>query len=659
MRIFLLFAFLLTAPLIAQVGGTDPVRTELLTSYQEVGAGSDMDVAVHFHLEKGWHTYWKNPGEAGAPVSLKWQLPEGFTISDVSWPAPTAFEENGVTVYGYDKDFTLLARIHVPASFPEESFTITAIASWVACGDFCIPGKKVLQQSVFVGTPRLNENVGSIIQTAQKNLPQKIDSLPHEAQEGRLIFTVPAETLSLKARFFPASSDSQADVKITKDKKIILSSQSKEVKGVLQIDTGDKISSYELDHMPLPATSSSGFLFVLLAAFGGGLILNLMPCVFPVLSLKVLSVIEAAGQDRGKRLGLAAAYGGGVLFSFMALSALLLVLRASGSQIGWGFQLQEPFFVAFLCGLFFLMGLNLFGLFEMGTSLCSLENSHKKEGALGSFLSGILATIVATPCTGPLLGSTLGLTLSLPASLSLLIFAVMGLGLALPFMVLMLSPHLARLLPKPGPWMVRLKQAMGFLMMAAVLWLLWVFEAETDFAATLFLLAALLILSVAAWVWGTWGDLSRRRPVRLLALAISLVLVSCAGTAVAKTVAGEHTEKLVKESSGDWQPFSEDLLQKLIAEKKAVFIDFTAKWCLICQANKAVLYSDEVQKAFADKNVVKLKADWTKGDPVITQYLKKFQRSGVPLYAYYKNGSLEPELLPETLTPSLVLNALH
>lgn len=660
MRIFLLFALLLTAPLtlLAQPGGADPVTVELLTSHQEIDAGSDLDIAISFRVEKGWHTYWKNPGDAGAPISLTWQLPEGFTVSDISWPAPKAFEEQGVTIYGYDQDFALLAKIHVPESFKAESFDIKAVALWVACNEFCLPGKKVLQQSVFVGRLKENESVKDVIQSAKGALPQSIENLSLVEESDRLVFTAPLDALS--GRFFPDSVDDiKADVSITDGKIIVVSGVEGPLNGVLQIDSGNGVAYYDLHHTP--AKPKNNLLWVLLAAFGGGLILNLMPCVFPVLSLKVLSVIEAATHSTSKRAAQALSYGAGVLLSFLGISGLLLLLRASGGQIGWGFQLQEPLFVAFLCGLFFLMGLNLFGLFEMGTSLCSLENKHKKEGMLGSFFSGVLATIVATPCTGPLLGSTLGLTLTLPAEQSLLIFAVMGIGLALPFMVLMLCPPLARLLPRPGPWMLRLKQAMGFLMMAAVLWLIWVFEAETDFTTVLWLLGALLVLSVAGWIWGTWGELSRRRSVRFVAFILAMMLagsVSFAIVSVVKTLPGDPGQTVIVESD-DWQAFSPDLLEKLIAEKKPVFVDFTAKWCLICQANKAVLHSAEVEKAFKDKDVVKLKADWTKGDPVITEYLKKYQRSGVPLYIYYNGEKEPPTIFPETLTPSLVINALY
>ncbi len=653
MRILLLFALLFIAPLAAELGPTDPVTTELLTSHQEMGAGDSLDVAIQFHLQEGWHTYWKNPGDAGAPISIKWDLPPGFTVSPIEWPAPTAFQENGMTIYGYDKDFALLAKITIPASFDKESFTLKATASWVACGDFCMPGKKVFEKTIAMGGSQFNEEAKGFIQATKNLLPQKIEALSLE--EGQIVFEAPPGTI--KAQFFPDSLDEvKAAVKVTDDKRIILSGLDGTLKGVLQIDTAEGSTSYDVNHTP--ETANGSFLFILLAAFGGGLILNLMPCVFPVLSLKVLSVIEAAGQNGYKRLGLASSYGAGVLFSFLAISSALLLLRATGSQIGWGFQLQEPLFVAFLCGLFFLMGLNLFGLFEMGTSLTSLENNNKKEGMLGSFFSGVLATIVATPCTGPLLGSTLGLTLTLPPSKSLMIFAAMGIGLALPFMVLMLVPPLARLLPRPGAWMLRLKQAMGFLMMAAVLWLIWVFEAETHFSAVLGLLAGLLILAIAAWIWGTWGDLSRRKGVRIVALSLSLLLIGTASVAVVDAETSEEASKAVIET-GNWQTFTPELFERLIAEKKPVFVDFTAKWCLICQANKAVLHSNEVEQAFLDKDVVRLKADWTKGDPEITAYLQKFQRSGVPLYVYYDAEGSEPAVLPETLTPSLVLNALH
>lgn len=650
MRIFLFLALLLAAPL-ALFADQEPVRVELVTSHQEIKAGEELEVVVQFHLQAGWHTYWKNPGQAGAPVSIKWQLPPGFTVGEILWPTPSSFEENGMTIYGYDKDFSLLARIKTPVAFDKDSFEIGAVASWVACGDYCLPGKKILLQNVFVGSERVSEMSKTLFHAAKEAIPAKSPQITEAA--GSLLVDIPGVT---KASFIP-DQGSSAKVEVTRDKKVLISDFTGPVKGVLQVEHEGQLSSYELDHLP-GADFSINFFVILLAAFGGGLILNLMPCVFPVLSLKVLSVIESAGQEAKKRVVQALAYGVGVVISFLGIGALLLVLRASGNQIGWGFQLQEPLFVAFLIGLFFLMGLNLFGLFEMGTSLTALENKNRQEGVLGAFMSGILATVVATPCTGPLLGSTLGLTLTLPAMASMLIFAVMALGLALPFMLLMMVPALAKLLPKPGAWMVRLKQAMGFLMMAAVLWLVWVFEAETDFAAVLWMLAGLLVTAIAAWIWGTWGEMSRPRPTRFLSLALATGMVLGAAAFVVNTVQKEH-RPAVALVSGDWQTFTPALLEKLIAENKPVFVDFTAKWCLICQANKAVLHSDPIAKAFHEKGVVLLKADWTKGDPMITEYLKKFQRSGVPLYIYYSGKSVEPTVLPETLTPSLVLDALH
>lgn len=652
-RLFFIVAGLFLAGFSSAELEADPIHVEPFTSHKTVKPGELFQVALHFHVEEGWHTYWKNPGEAGAPLKITWELPEGFTLVNEEWPSPQVFHEQGLTIYGYGEDFVLLATLKAPEK--ADSFALGIGARWIACKESCEPGQVHLDQTLIVGEETLLEEASSsIIQKAKALVPQKRNDLKVTGTGDGLQLSLATENKSIQ--FFP-EEPGQLAFDLSEGAKIPAQMASNGVlKGVLKVG-----NEFFVVDQPVGEASSWFFLGTLLAAFAGGLILNLMPCVFPVLSLKVLSVIETAGDSRLQKLIQASLYGVGVLVSFWFISGLLLIIRASGHHIGWGFQLQEPLFVAFLAALFFVMGLNLFGLFEMGSGLASLQNKSPRQGLLAAFFSGVLATIVATPCTGPLLGSTLGYAMSLPVLQALMLFTAMALGLALPFVLLIMCPPLMRFLPKPGVWMVRLKEAMGFLMMASVLWLLWVFEAETNFPTTLWLLASLLVLAITAWIWGAWGNPMKAPVIRRLAVLVSATLVLGSGFFVVNRVEAARLlppPGLIQAADEEWMAFTPELFEKLIAENKPVFVDFTAKWCLICQANKAVLYSDQIQEAFTQKGVVKLKADWTKGDPAITAYLKKFQRGGVPLYVYYKPDSSTPVVFSETLTPSAIIDAL-
>lgn len=425
------------------------------------------------------------------------------------------------------------------------------------------------------------------------------------------------------------------------------------------------ISESMPDSSSLAASNESGadesILLAILFAFIGGMILNLMPCVLPVLSLKIMGFIKQAGEEKSKLRKHGLAFTFGVLISFWALAGLLLILRAGGEYLGWGFQLQSPSFVIVLSVLLFLFGLSLFGVFEIGVTLTAVgQNTPKGSTYTGSFFSGILATIVATPCTAPFMGSALGFALSQPAYVSMLIFTALGLGMALPYVLLTSIPALLKYVPKPGAWMETFKQFMGFLMVATVLWLIWVLSLQTGAEGVLILLGSLLLVSLSGWIYGRWSvlhkSLKTRRIAQLIsglilagALALSLMYIK----PVSASTGSVHTQGLI-----EWQTFSPELVAQLRSEKKPVFIDFTAAWCLSCQVNEKVAFgSEEVQKAFAAKGIAALKADWTNKDEVIAKELAKFGRNSVPLYVLYLPDK-EAVLLPEILTPDIVLGYL-
>jgi thiol:disulfide interchange protein len=409
---------------------------------------------------------------------------------------------------------------------------------------------------------------------------------------------------------------------------------------------------------------------VLGAAFIGGLILNLMPCVLPVLSLKVFSLMKHAGQNPKTAWLQGAAFTAGVVISFWVLAGLLLGLRAAGHQLGWGFQMQSPGFVLALIFLFFLLALNLFGVFELGASLVGLDAKATNHlgGLASSFGNGALATLAATPCTAPFMGSALGFAAQQSAFISLLIFTFLALGMATPYLLLTIFPGALRFVPKPGAWMEAFKQFMGFLLMATVIFLVYVFGALVGYGTTPLLLFGLLLMGLAAWVYGRWNTPSNSTWIRVVAVVIAVGIFGCAvkwcvmgakGDVGVVKSADDQRSSLQK--SDDWQPWSPAAVDAALAQNRLVFVDFTAAWCLSCKVNEAVaLGTDAVHKAFADKNVALFRADWTQADPQISKTLRDFNRDGVPLYLLYSpKDKTNPQVLPEVLTPGIVLNALN
>jgi len=388
-----------------------------------------------------------------------------------------------------------------------------------------------------------------------------------------------------------------------------------------------------------------------------------MPCVLPVLSLKVFSLIKHAGENPRAAWIQGAAFTAGVVISFWLLAGVLLALRAAGNQLGWGFQMQSPGFVAALIILFFLLSLNLFGVYEIQANLAGLDAkaASRTGGLTSSFLNGALATLAATPCTAPFMGSALGFAAQQSAIISLLIFTFLALGMATPYLLLTLFPQTLRFVPKPGAWMESLKQFMGFLLMGTVIFLLYVFGMLKDSDAMINMLGVLLLLSLAAWIYGRWANLSRSTEARLVGTVLSLlVFLGSAGLTVALVNAPDSQSTTATTTDG-WQNWTPDAVQTTLAKGQPVFVDFTAAWCLSCKVNERLaLGTDAVKKAFSDKNVALFRADWTHSDPLISQALQRYNRDGVPLYLLYSPKSPDaPQVLPEVLTPGIVLDALN
>jgi thiol:disulfide interchange protein DsbD len=410
---------------------------------------------------------------------------------------------------------------------------------------------------------------------------------------------------------------------------------------------------------------------MLLAAFAGGLILNLMPCVLPVLSLKVFDFVQRASSPKG-RGGVFAhgmAFAGGTVATFWALAGLLIALRRGGQGLGWGYQLQSPTFVVILCSLFMFFALHLFGVFEVGYLFTRVRRGHEKEGLGGSFLAGVTATLVATPCTGPFMGTAMAYAFTQNALTALLVFTALGLGMAFPYLLLAVSPGLARFLPRPGAWMENLKQFMGFPLLATVAWLAWVFGRQEGIDAMAMLLGLMVTAGLAAWILGKWMSLHHPGHVRLTALLVALAVFAPALAWVLYDVQGNTERKNAGVSSAvevrsrpgeiAWEKFTPEVLAALRAEGRPVFIDFTADWCITCKVNeRAALSKASVAAAFAAKDVAALKADWTNSDEAVTKALEGYGRNSIPLYVYYPAGSDTFKILPQVLTPGLVVNAL-
>jgi thiol:disulfide interchange protein DsbD len=685
----------------ATIAADEPshVGVSLIPEVRTIAPGTPFWVAVRLKMDPRWHTYWINPGDSGAPTEIKWSLPPGFEAGPIHWPHPQRIELPPLVSFGYEGEAALLVRITPPRDLKAgERVTLGAHVSWLECEELCVPGEAPVSAVVQTGAAAENDPArAEFFSSARARLPLDSADWRFQAGSGRnFVRLTAAPPLWLKERvaeaeFFPeivgqfSTGRSAWDragggaYVIDLPRSDVSTAPVRRLTGVLVSKSGwrgpgsERAIRVDVEIAgnagslagAAASASSPSLLGAIGLAFIGGLILNLMPCVFPVLSIKVLSLVGQAEAPMRARMRTAGAYSLGVLVAFWALAGLLIALRAGGEQLGWGFQLQSPPVIAGLASLFFLIALNLFGVFEVGLSFTRLggKNAGKSGGgAGGSFSSGLLATIVATPCTAPFMGSALGFALTQPAPAALAIFTSLGAGMAAPFVVLAASPRLLRFLPRPGAWMETMKQALGFLLAATVVWLAWVLGQQTGTDGVTMLLAALVVQAVGAWVLGKWAVMTRSASVRMAAGIVAAVLIvgGAAAAAVKLAAAGERPA-VDAAATETWEPYSEARVNELRAAGRPVFVDFGAAWCLTCQVNERVaLSAATVLAKFREKNVATLKADWTSRDPAITEALAKLGRSGVPTYVLYsKDSSAPPGLLPEVLTPTLVIDTLN
>jgi thiol:disulfide interchange protein len=649
----------------AALFGDPHTKAELLLGQTEVTPGSELKVTFQLTMEEHWHTYWKYGGEVGLPTRAEWTLPDGWTASEINWPIPDFLDTAGGISYAYEGTVMLPVTIKVPADAKVgETVELAVQLKWLECEKSCIPGEADLTGTVTVAANAVAGPQAELVEQAFGVIPPTVDTVVVSRKGNELFITLPDDLAVPGVRFFP-DSESQIALKepqLLDDKSLVVKLDPKaeqpveKLSGLLAADSDGvffKAAITKSVKAPVQTASLGTILLTAGAAFLGGLVLNLMPCVFPVLSLKVLGIVEQSRSEGRPAWHHGAVFGLGVLISFWVMSGLLLVVRSAGQEVGWGYHLQNPIMIGLLAGLFLLIGLNLFGVFEVGENLTQLSGvADKKEGFGHSFWSGVLTTLAATPCTAPFMGGAVGFALSQPSWVALLIFSFLAFGVAAPYMTLTLFPALLEKLPAPGAWMVTFKQILAFPMMLAVVWLVWVFGSQTGNDRMALLLLALLGVSFASWVYGKWGCSFEPKEKRLGIGFATLVLAGSlyTGYSASQAPLGEEL----------WQDFSPELVTRLKSEGKPFFLDFTADWCTSCKANELVALSNRgVLDKFQELDVVLVKADWTNEDPVITNALAEFNRAGVPLYVLYPGNNAEPVVLPEVLFPGTVLEALE
>jgi thiol:disulfide interchange protein DsbD len=713
----LLLALALATPTPAQAKPVrvDHAEAELVTATDAIVPGQPLQAALRIKHDPHWHTYWQVPGDSGLPTTLKWSLPPGWQAGEIEWPVPKRLPVGPLMNFGYEDELLLPVKLTPPADLAAgQTVELAARADWLICADVCIPGGADLKLALPVKTSAGPSSRAAAFASTLAQIPRPIKleaaTATIEANRIRLDFT-PSAAAPNRLEFFPLEearleAAAPQPLKAEGGKAALYLSAAqpvapefKTLKGVLvanggpaRADAGGWAGTIELPLVAgtvaavsgaasgaaAPAISfaddavSVGLWGALVGAFIGGLILNLMPCVFPVLSLKLLSLMQhtrAEDEAHHKHPKLSAhgwAFVGGVVLCFVLLAGVLIALRAGGAQLGWGFQLQTPWVVAALATLFFVIGLNLLGAFEFsfGAGLASSDLASKLQSdrVSGSFWTGVLAVVVAAPCTAPFMGAALGFAATQPAPIALAVFAVLGFGMAAPYLLLTLFPALLKKLPRPGAWMERFKNIMAFPMFATSVWLIWVLAQQVDANAIGLALGALVLVGMAAWAFG----LSQRgvRGFRWVALGTAglavYAVLSATGTDATAAPESRATgaNGSSKSEAAHWAPWSKAENERLLAAGKPVFVDFTAAWCVTCQANKQlVLHKDAIGRAFEQKGVVRLRADWTNRDEEITRELARFKRNGVPLYVLY-DGKGNARVLPELLTEGKVLEAL-
>ena len=670
--------------------GKQLVRPELLADTNAVVPGKPFTVGLLLRMAPGWHTYWKFSGDAGLPTELKWKLPPGWKIGAIQWPIPLKTVDPGdIETYGYENEVLLMQGITPPSKLDNSSVKLSTEANWLVCEKICIPGGATLQLELPVALSNQPANT-DVFARYRRLLPQNIASSDVARMDwsrvgSDLRLKITSETLSKypAVDFFPLPEQDtivgHPEVQSRNNNEIVfripfesapkdLSSMGGLVVFGQQPNSEDR-TAWQITSAPSvsasrPAPARGVFTF-LLFGFLGGMILNLMPCVLPVISLKIFGFVQQAGQSRQKIFRSGIAFTLGIFGWFIALAVLLIALKGAGRDVSWGgFQFTNPYFVLVLSIIVLVFALNLFGVFEVSLPQSitrSLLSTSERKDLLGSFFQGVFATVLATPCTAPFLGTALGFAFTQSAPIILAMFIAVAAGMSAPYLLLSAQPAWLRFLPKPGPWMVHVKQFMGFLLLATLLFLLYVLGAQRGLEGAIWASCFLLVISVACWMKGVFVVPTAPAVKRIVVRFLMLLLVIGSGVYfIGDKFQSTQIASAGSQVRGDWQPFTPERLQAELEQGHTVFVDFTAAWCLTCKFNEAsVLEAKDVREAFQRHGIVKLKADWTNGDPVITKLLQQFGRPGVPLYVLYPAKNEEPFVFPEVLTKGMVLDKLE
>jgi thiol:disulfide interchange protein/DsbC/DsbD-like thiol-disulfide interchange protein len=703
----------------------------LVADVHAIAPGSTFAVGVLMRMDKGWHTYWKNAGEAGLPTTIAWTLPKGVQAGDIQWPVPHKYiEEGDVLTYGYADETMLLVPITVSSEFSATArVELKAKVEWLECESICVPGSADVVLNLPVARAKGGADKTPLFEKYRKLVPAPLSSesgigtrselqgqtvaIHLLAQSGGTLKfdetpdfypePIPSVTFGRTAssleeggavlRVPLSASEKLGSPAVLRGILIYQRAGEQQVASTVEFPlsadfmaglrpAGETPTSGSILDQQFETTQTGGsqpLLLYLLFALIGGLLLNIMPCVLPVIALKVFGLVRMASDQPRQIRRLGWMFSVGILASFLVLALLVIILQAAGQQVGWGFQFQEPLFVIAMSVVVFAFGLSLFDVFEIrlpgvavtGVSAAVAKQTGEGKGYAASFWEGVFATILATPCTAPFLGTALGFAFAQPWWIILLIFTTVAFGMALPYLLLTSKPAWVKYLPKPGEWMVTAKQFMGFLMMATLIWLLYILGKQLGMEGVVWTAAFLLTVGIACWLIGRFATLTASRRKNLITWGLALVVV-VAGywiflesildvrNVIAGTTSQNETPGATKEGIA-WKPFSIQGLDADLKENKPVFVDFTAEWCLTCKVNeKTVLADRDVIGLFKSLNVVAIRADWTNRNPDITRLLQKFGRSGVPLYVIFPPGKPNaPIVLPEVVTTGIVTEALR
>jgi thiol:disulfide interchange protein/DsbC/DsbD-like thiol-disulfide interchange protein len=664
-KILVLF-FVLFCALPVNAQDNPYVTLDVFASQSAVEKGEDIQIAIRQNIFDGWHTYWTNAGDSGEPMSITWDFPDDVTIGDIHHPTPKRIYYDPLVNFGHYRQPIFTQTLSVTDDYKGDTLTLNGDAFWLVCDDICIPEEQKVSLTIPIGsgTPT-NQGVFDIATlTKPETVNWKSDFYIHNG-DAVLTVDIPNDLHNqfTDVEIFPydwglilPTSDVMADIA---DNLITFTASAgdrglddiEQTKFVLKTGNDAYLITARTGNVQTQNYNDINLIFILLFAFVGGLILNLMPCVFPVLSMKALSLVKLSDKERSHARKSGLAYTAGIILSFVLIAGTLIALKGAGETIGWGFQLQNPYVVTALATLLFLIGLNLLGLFDISgrfTNIGSkLTTGHDTKS---SFFAGVLATLVATPCTAPFMASAIGYALTQSAFVGLLVFAVLGLGLAFPYLLLTYAPAVQRILPRPGAWMDTFKQALSWPMFASAIWLVWVLIQQAGDLAAIYILGLFMAITFIVWFFGK----SQSKLWRVIVVAF------LAGVFVA------YASILSPKTTMNYEPFDKVKLEQILKNDpdQSVFINMTAAWCITCLVNERTSLSQpSVKQAFEDQNILYMKGDWTNRDEKITKYLESHGRNGVPLYVFYgaqgdNGGRPDPVLLPQILTPDIVLSTI-